>query len=74
MPAPDYDARLLSEAHLSGEPGKWRVHVRYGEHLYDLGTYRLYPNAHRICSASALEKALGSPDKRAKREVADEAL
>lgn len=72
--APDDDACLISDGHRAGSLGRWHVHVRYGERRYDLGTYRLYPDAHRICSASNLEKALGSPEKRAKREVADGVL
>lgn len=49
----------------------WQVFVRYGERRYQIGTWLLYADAHRACSASAIEKALSSPEKRAKREVAD---
>lgn len=68
MPAPDYDARLVTDVHIEGSLGRWQVYVRYGERRYKLGTWPLYPDAHKACSASNLEKALGSPDKRAKRE------
>ena len=71
MPAPDYDERLVSDVHISGELGRWQVYVRYGERRYKLGTWLLFPEAHRACSASAIEKALGSAEKRAKREVAE---
>jgi hypothetical protein len=66
--------RLVSEVSISGELGRWQVYVRYGERRYKLGTWLLSPDAHCACSARATEKALGSPEKRAKREVADGVL
>ena len=71
MPAPDFDIRLVSEVHLTNERNRWQVFVRYGERRYQLGTWLLYADAHRACSASALEKTLSSPDKRSPRLVAD---
>lgn len=67
MPAPDYDARLVSGVPISGELGRWQVYVRYGERRYQLGAWLRYNEAHRACSASA--KALGSRVQQAKREV-----
>jgi hypothetical protein len=72
MPAPDYTPALLSEVQLTNERGRGRIHLRYDGHRYDLGTFLHFTEAHHACSASALAKALGSPDKRAARQVADE--
>ena len=72
MPTADFDARLLSEVHLRLSRGLWHVIVRYDERRYKLGEWSLYADAHRACSTSALEKALGSLDKRAMRLVAEE--
>jgi hypothetical protein len=71
MPAPDFAMRLVSEVQLEGSHHRWQVFVRYGARRYQLGTWLLYADAHRACSASAIEKALGSTDKCAKREVAE---
>jgi hypothetical protein len=49
----------------------WHVHVRYGERRYKLGEWRLFSEAHKQCSASALAKALSSVDKRASRQVTE---
>ena len=46
----------------------------YDGRRYKLGTWLPHADAHRACSASAIEKALGSPDKRAKRQVAEGVL
>jgi hypothetical protein len=62
MPAPDCDSALLAGVSLTNERGRWRVHVRCGERLYDLGTFMAFADTHRPSSASALEKALGSPE------------
>lgn len=74
MLASDYDAALLSEVQLTCSRGHWQVYVRHDGQHYGFGTFLAYADAHRACSASAIEKALGSPEKRAKREVAEGAL
>lgn len=61
MPTPDDDARRINEVRLTNERGRWRVHIRYADEQ-------------RIWSASNLEKALSSPDKRARRETPDGVL
>lgn len=71
MPAPDYNPALLTGVSLTNERGHWRLHLRYDGRGYDLGTFLHYEEAHRACSASNLEKALGSPDKRANRQSPD---
>jgi hypothetical protein len=72
MPAPDYNPALLSDVQLTNEWGRWRVHLRYDERRYDLGTFLRFADAHRQCSASSLEKVLGSPEKRAACQAPDE--
>ena len=72
MPPADFDAQLLSEVHLRLSRGLWHVIVRYDERRYKLGEWRLYADAHRACSTSALERTLGSLDQRAMRLVAEE--
>jgi hypothetical protein len=69
MPALNFDMRLLYEVQLTEDRGWWRVHARYGERRYKLGEWPLYRDAHRACSPSALEKALGSPELRTSRQV-----
>ena len=71
MPAPDYDERLLSEILITGGRGRWRVFARYDGQRYQFGTFLLFADAHRACSTSSLEKALGSPEKRAAHQVAE---
>ena len=70
MPASDFDPDLLSEDQLIGECRRWPVFVRYDGQRYGFGTFLHYADAHHACTPSALEKALGSPDKRAARQVA----
>jgi hypothetical protein len=72
MPAPDYDPALLSEVLLEVERGHWRVFVRYDGQRYGFGTFLHYADAQHACTASALEKALSSPTKRAIRQIGEE--
>lgn len=72
MPAPDYTPALLSEVLLEVERGHWRVFVRYDGQRYGFGTFLHYADAQHACTASALEKALGSPAKRAIRQIGEE--
>jgi hypothetical protein len=72
MPASDYDERLLGEVQMTHERGHWQVHARYDGQRYQFGTFLTYAEAHHACSASVIEKALGSPQKRVMRQIREE--
>lgn len=68
MLPPDCDRRLLSEIQLTEARGSWQIQIRYGERRDTLGERSLYRDASRAWGPPVLEKAPGSPERRAMRQ------